>query len=230
MKTLLLAALLLPFGLFAQTPETPFFIEVFGEAKMEVRPDVLIYSVAYYNYTESEGGYGDFATDHVPVSVETAEKILLDLAKKYGVAAEKMSTDKYTVIPESPYSTGQFTYTLEFNDLPKLERFVEDLRKEKIFSGSFATMRYSKEKEANRELRAAALENARAKAEELAAALGKKLGPATQLWEESPYSQSEIQQMYYYGEGVETLPTPTFGGDPAKSTLRSKLRVRFAFY
>jgi hypothetical protein len=230
MRTAFFLLLLLPLGVCAQTAESTFFIEVFGDAQIDVKPDILNYSVTFYDFSQVDDGFNDMGNAPVPVSIETAEKILLDLAKKHGVKPEKLLSDKYSVVSESSYGSSQLSYTFVFNDLVKLEGFVEDLRSQKIFNGSFSTMFYSKEKEAQRELRKAAFENARAKAEELAIAMGKKLGPATQIWEESTTAPYDALTGYYYGDGAEPLPTPGYGGDPSKSTLHSKLRVRFAFY
>ena len=230
MKKILLPLLFAPFFLQAQTPE-PNFIEVYGEASTEVRADHLEFSVSYSDASQySEDPFEDPGAARMNVSIETARKILLDLSKKHQAKAEPALGDKYSVVQEGDYTIETIFYTLTFDNLTNLDAFMVDLRNEKIFSGSLLKIGYSKEKDAKRELRKAALEDARAKAEELAAALGKKLGPATNIWEEDLPNALESQQAYYLGEGMETLPTPTFGGDPAKSLLHCELRVRFSFF
>ncbi len=230
MRICFFLCLLLPVGLFAQTAENSFFIEVIGESQMDVKPDVLKFSVTYYDIGQSDDGFSDFGNGPVSVSIETAEKILLDLAQKHGVEPEKQISDKYNVISEGSYGEGTLSLSFVFKDLSKLDGFVEDLRAQKIFNGSLSSTSYTKEVDARRELRKAAFEDARAKAEELAAAMGKKLGHALQIWDETPTSPQYVEANYYYGDGAGILPTTAYGGDPTKNTLYGRLRVRFAFY
>lgn len=230
MKKIFIVALFAPTLLWGQTPAAGPYIEVSGEAEMTVKPDLIHYNVNYFDYSQIENGdVAPFPTGggDMPVSVETAEKILLDLAKKQNVKTEKITTDKFTVTAESNYAPGQLNYTFVFNDFGALERFATELRKEKIFAANITLLKYSKEDEVNRELRRKALANAKAKAEEMAAVYGLKLGPALNIWDE--LGAQPQMPMYYYGEGGEYAGSiPVIGTDPTQSSVNCKVRVRFA--
>jgi uncharacterized protein YggE len=157
------------------------------------------------------------------VNIETAEKVLLDLAKKANARVDNSAVDRYSVYPATPYSGGTLSYTFVLDNVENLNKFTAAIKKEGYFTGNIVRVESTKAPEASRELTKRAIAAAKNKAESMTAALGTTVGEIISIQEVLPPLDPYLPMPA--GEGYAPA---VYQYNPEEMTLNCRMLVRFA--
>lgn len=155
------------------------YVAVHGEANREVVPDIFPIEVTLSETSTDPAVQG---------KIESLAATILEVADQMKVPAADLSLPNLSISPNYDYddklekqiflgNTYQREIKVRFHTLDALRQFIAGLPDDKsvrIDTGQFAT---SRAREIRRELMGAAIADARATAEALAAGAGRKLGP-----------------------------------------------------
>ncbi len=199
--TLFAASMLLATSVNAQSMAGKPFLSVQGHAETRIKPDIFPLEV-----TIAE-------TSMDPAK---SQALVEDLARKALAAAAKQRVEdrdieigNLSISPETEYDddtdTTKFlgnTYerkiTVRFRSLDSLRAFLGDLPASKHVKFATETFEYSKQAELKRQLRREAIEDARRGAEDMAAAVGKRL---VELQNVSDRAQSTVYSASGFNAG-----------------------------
>lgn len=217
---MLLSALLAPVVVTAQTFTTKPFLSVQGHAEATVRPDVFPVEV-----TLADTGTNAAKSQAL---VEDLSAKVLAAAQAQGAQDRDIDVGNLSVSPKTKWDEkaddeiflgNEYEREIEvrFRDLDALRRFIAalpDLRQLRIATGTF---QYSGRRALERKLRRDAIADAKAAADDMADAVGKRL---VELFNVSDRAQSTIYSNVGYA-GSGTLDRMTSVALLAPGTVRS---------
>jgi len=162
-----------------------------GVAEKEVTPDIIYLSISLKEY------YQDGNTKK-KVAIETLEKQLHDAAMKYGVKKEDFTIQNiYSYNAENRKKKNNELlqsrqYRLKVTDLKNLNPMIDDLDAQGLQSTSISGYDHSQKKAIEKELKTAAVKDARINAEILAAADGETVGKSLMINDNSSFSWNDV--------------------------------------
>ncbi len=162
-----------------------------GLAEKEVTPDIIYLSISLKEY------YQDGNTKK-KVAIETLEKQLHDAAMKYGVKKEDFTIQNiYSYNAENRKKKNNELlqsrqYRLKVTDLKNLNPMIDDLDAQGLQSTSISGYDHSQKKAIEKELKTAAVKDARINAEILAAADGETVGKSLMINDNSSFSWNDV--------------------------------------
>ena len=174
-KLLLLFAFFTTFASFAQTVQQPM-VQVVGEGTVTVVPDKVLIK-ARVEHT------GKSATE-VKKKNDSVVNQVIKYLKSEGIPAKNIQTDYIRLNKEYDYNAKEYFFSanqaisIHLDDLKKYETIMNGLLNSGLNRIDGIEFKTSKEDALNSEARKKAVLNAKMKAEEYAAALGQKIGPA----------------------------------------------------
>ncbi len=190
-----LGALILALPTTLQAQETyPSYIQVTGRAEREITPDEFYLSITI-NERDSKG----------KISVESQQREMVATLKKLGVNTEKqlkvanLSSEFFR--KNSSVSLAQ--YQLQLNSAGEVAKVWQALDGLGISNVSIQRVSHSKIEEYKAQVRTEAMRNARQSAEELAAAVGQRVGKCFYIYD----SNSSLMPVTYNTFSVRNAKT-----------------------
>ncbi len=229
-----LAALLLfvsaAFCFADDKPQQPRLVTVTGEAEVRVVPDEVVFDLTVQTLNK------ELRTSKA--QTDDRLKKLLELTRRYGVAAEDVQTDYIRVEPryrgndESRLFLGyavrkDLVFTLR--DVSKAESLLSDVIESgitRINSVSFRTSQLRKHRDA---ARAQAIRAAREKAIALAGEIGQKIGKAYSIEEEVASGRPQVQNFTSNAMLVGDGDSSESAGTLALGQIKVNARVTVRF-
>ena len=161
-----------------------------GYAEKEVTPDIIYLSVSLKEY------YQDGNTKK-KVQIEQLEKQLFDAAMKNGVRKEDFTIQNiYSYNTVDKKKTNEIMqsrqYRIKVTDLKKLNPMLEEVDPRGIQSTSINGYDHSQKREIEKELKTAAVKDARTNADILAAADGENVGKVLMINDNSSLNWNDI--------------------------------------
>ena len=161
-----------------------------GYAEKEVTPDIIYLSVSLKEY------YQDGNTKK-KVQIEQLEKQLFDAAMKNGVRKEDFTIQNiYSYNTVDKKKTNEIMqsrqYRIKVTDLKKLNPMLEEVDPRGIQSTSINGYDHSQKREIEKELKTAAVKDARTNADILAAADGESVGKVLMINDNSSLNWNDI--------------------------------------
>ncbi|MVZ65820.1 DUF541 domain-containing protein [Sphingobacterium sp. DK4209] len=162
-----------------------------GVAEKEVTPDIIYLSISLKEY------YQD-GNNKKKVAIETLEKQLHDAAMKYGVKKEDFTIQNiYSYNAENRKKKNNELlqsrqYRLKVTDLKNLNPMIDDVDAQGLQSTSISGYDHSQKKAIEKELKTAAVKDARINAEILAAADGETVGKSLMINDNSSFSWNDV--------------------------------------
>lgn len=217
MRIIALLLLFLPLPVLAAEDTLVRTISVIGEAKISVVPDRV--------HISASARARDMELGKAKLEHDKELQALLDLAKKYGVEGKYLSTDFSGIHPQYRWvnSSQQFEgYVVEtsvrfvLKDLDDVGKFLVDLvqlKPEQVNGPNYAL---EDPKPLRDRTRIAALHDARAKAEALAAEAGLKVKKPISISENyaaapQPMLRRQAMEMEAMSLSAEAIPAPPAG-------------------
>jgi uncharacterized protein len=233
MKRLLIALFVtLSLGAFAQEQEIKqHFIEVVGNSKMEVSPDIAYFSLLLVDNPKES------------INVEKQEVEIAKVLKKYGVPSENLTIDKLSGIRQKVSFWGtkdvvnRKSYLLKLTNLAVSDKIIEELSALKINAISL----YKVENSQIETHKLTACELASKNAKEKAASFCKGMGVAVlaplAIYEQNLFvsgEENEYQPRLYMAKAMEDNavggeqeePQQAFKNIVIKCTVRAKIEVK----
>jgi uncharacterized protein YggE len=204
--SMLFAAILGSSAATAQTFATKPFLSVQGHAEAKVTPDLFPVTV-----TLKETGMDPAKSQGF---VESLAARVLEAAKAQGGQDKDIDVGKLSVSPETKWkdddetevflgNTYEREIEVRFRDLEALRRFIAALPDQKQVRIETGEFEYSDRRALQRKLRREAIADAKAAAEEMADAVGKRL---VELFNVSDRSQSTIySNQGFAGGGLDSV-------------------------
>ena len=175
----------------AQTSNERPFIDVRATSTQKVTPDELYLSITI-----------DENTHKGKKTLEEMQFRMLDIMKYCGIDVENCLKvdDMGSQVKVKRFSSKIKTrtsahYTLKLTDIATMQKLIEKLEKIEISQISLLQTGYSKKEELERSLSIEAVKKAKAKATDLAEALGQKVGKAIYIYAQ-PLSQPYQPRLY----------------------------------
>ena len=161
-----------------------------GYAEKEVTPDIIYLSVSLKEY------YQDGNTKK-KVQIEQLEKQLFDAAMKNGVRKEDFTIQNicsYNTVDKKKTNEIMQSrqYRIKVTDLKKLNPMLEEVDPRGIQSTSINGYDHSQKREIEKELKTAAVKDARTNADILAAADGESVGKVLMINDNSSLNWNDI--------------------------------------
>ncbi|HCD52144.1 MAG TPA: hypothetical protein DEQ34_06845 [Balneolaceae bacterium] len=202
------------------------FIDVVGESKKEITPD-LIYVSVIINEDEVKG------------SIEENEKKLFSYleAGNYDIENRVTVSDLNSMVFQHWLKRDKKITTKEYELLAKTEQELEliflSLRKAEIYNANIDRLQLSNEAEIRNETELEAIKQAQIKARNLAGTIGQKIGKAMIVLDEesTSFQNSYRKSMTAYTTSTVALKgynsVESFSLDIKKITISAKVYVRF---
>ena len=231
-RILIVLFVTLSLGAFAQEQEIKQrFIEVVGNSKMEVTPDIAYFSLLLVDNPKEN------------INVEKQEVEISKILKKYGVPSENLTIDKLSGIRQKVSFWGtkdvvnRKSYLLKLTNLTVSDKIIEELSNLKITSISLFKVENSKIETH----KLTACETASKNAKEKAAAFTKGMGVTAQaplaIYEQNLFvsgEDEEYQPRVYMAKmmdataegGQEAEPQQAFKNIVIKCTVRAKIEIK----
>lgn len=233
MKRLLIALFVtLSLGAFAQEQEVKQrFIEVVGNSKLEVTPDIAYFSLLLVDNPKEN------------ISVEKQEVEIAKVLKKYGVPSENLTIDKLSGIRQKVSFWGtkdvvsRKSYLLKLTNLAVSDKIIEELSSLKITSIGLNKVENSQIETYKLTACELASKNAKDKAASFCKGMGvAALAPLT-IYEQNLFvsgEDEENQPRLYMAKmmdasaegGQEAEPQQAFKNIVIKCTVRAKIEVK----
>ncbi|GAA4144237.1 oxidative stress defense protein [Sphingobacterium kyonggiense] len=161
-----------------------------GYAEREVTPDIIYLSISLKEY------YQDGNTRR-KVSIETLEKQLFDAAMKNGVKKEDFTIQNiYSYNAETKKKNNELLqsrqYRIKVTNLNNLNKMMDEVDAKGLQSTSIAGYDHSQKRQIEKELKTAAVKDARTNADILASADGGTVGKALMINDNSNVNWNEI--------------------------------------
>lgn len=161
-----------------------------GYAEREVTPDIIYLSISLKEY------YQDGNTKR-KVSIETLEKQLFDAAMKNGVKKEDFTIQNiYSYNAETKKKNNELLqsrqYRIKVTNLNSLNNMMDEVDAKGLQSTSIAGYDHSQKRQIEKELKTAAVKDARTNADILANADGGTVGKALMINDNSNVNWNEI--------------------------------------
>ncbi len=164
-------------------------IEVTGTAEMEVVPDMITYVVSLKEYFKDEKNFKD------KVSIDVLEKQLIKAVADAGLAKESLvigGINGYRDWQGARKRPANFTqakqYELSLADLKKVDMIMGKIDEKGIQYTNIQKTEHSKIKQYKKEIKIAALQAAKEKAQYLLEGLSEKLGEVLEINELEEYA------------------------------------------
>lgn len=226
----------LPLFLLAATPALaadamPRTVSVSGEAKEDVAPDRAVLSGQLVSKAKK-----------LPEAKEANDGLVervLAVAKQFDIPKEKVSASNVYISPEYTYNQGtnkqeqigyivtrQLSITMDKLDIH--ERVLSALVENGIEQVNGVSFTIADPEERQNALRAKAVQNARARAQTLAAAAGAKLGKVITITTDgasSPPAMPMMARSFAKADMAESSVAPSL---PGMQTLQERVSVTFA--
>ncbi|MGN5955607.1 SIMPL domain-containing protein [Sphingobacterium lactis] len=161
-----------------------------GYAEREVTPDIIYLSISLKEY------YQD-GNSKRKVSIETLEKQLFDAAMKNGVKKEDFTIQNiYSYNAETKKKNNELLqsrqYRIKVTNLNNLNKMMDEVDAKGLQSTSIAGYDHSQKRQIEKELKTAAVKDARTNADILASADGGTVGKALMINDNSNVNWNEI--------------------------------------
>lgn len=161
-----------------------------GYAEREVTPDIIYLSISLKEY------YQD-GNSRRKVSIETLEKQLFDAAMKNGVKKEDFTIQNiYSYNAETKKKNNELLqsrqYRIKVTNLNNLNKMMDEVDAKGLQSTSIAGYDHSQKRQIEKELKTAAVKDARTNADILASADGGTVGKALMINDNSNVNWNEI--------------------------------------
>lgn len=196
----------------AQVPVEPApYIEIAGTAEKEIMPDEIYVSVTIRERMDGKER----------ITLDVQEKNFKDLLKKINIDLNLLSlsdanADYVKIRYKQKDVLAQVTYTLKLSTAKMVGDLFTGLYELKIQDAYISKVSHSKMEEFKKELRIAAIKNAKEKAEYLTEAIGYKIGRAMVIYENNPvnfvaYDQMNTRMTFAenkYSESYQQAPDP----------------------
>ncbi|MEI5983327.1 SIMPL domain-containing protein [Sphingobacterium sp. PU5-4] len=161
-----------------------------GYAEKEVTPDIIYLSISLKEY------YQD-GNSKKKVSIETLEKQLFDAAMKNGVRKDDFTIQNiYSYNAETKKKNNELLqsrqYRIKVTNLNNLNTMMEEVDPKGLQSTSISGYDHSQKRQIEKELKTAAVKDARTNAEILANADGGSVGKALMINDNSNVNWNEI--------------------------------------
>lgn len=161
-----------------------------GYAEREVTPDIIYLSISLKEY------YQD-GNSKKKVSIETLEKQLFDAAMKNGVKKEDFTIQNiYSYNAETKKKNNELLqsrqYRIKVTNLNNLNNMMDEVDAKGLQSTSIAGYDHSQKRQIEKELKTAAVKDARTNADILASADGGTVGKALMINDNSNVNWNEI--------------------------------------
>lgn len=212
---------------FAQQSKTPI-IEVTGSAELEIVPDEIVVSVTLREFM-----------------LERQKQQIADIEREFRSVVEKLKIENSAIALESVYGSydydyktnkrGEFlnskTYTIKLVDLEKYNKLVMMLDKKGIENVYLARTSHSKIEQFRTQVKVAAVQAAKAKADLMLAAVNKKAGQVMLIRERDnnmgypmPYLKAYSNTAMMESDAGTSAPQPI---DVQKIKLRYEVEIHF---
>lgn len=188
---LLIAILAICNLLKAQVPVEPApYIEIAGTAEKEIMPDEIYVSVTIRERMDGKER----------ITLDVQEKNFKDLLKKINIDLNLLflsdaNADYVKIRYKQKDVLAQVTYTLKLSTAKMVGDLFTGLYELKIQDAYISKVSHSKMEEFKKELRIAAIKNAKEKAEYLTEAIGYKIGRPMVIYENNPVNYVAYDQM-----------------------------------
>lgn len=161
-----------------------------GFAEREVTPDIIYLSISLKEY------YQD-GNSKKKVAIDALEKQLFDAAMKYGVKKEDFTIQNiYSYNTERKKKNNELLqsrqYRLKVTDLKNLNAMMDEVDAQGLQSTNISGYDHTQKKAIEKELKTAAVKDARINAEILAAADGGNVGKAIMINDNSSLNWNDI--------------------------------------
>ena len=161
-----------------------------GYAEREVTPDIIYLSISLKEY------YQD-GNSKRKVSIETLEKQLFDAAMKNGVKKEDFTLQNiYSYNAETKKKNNELLqsrqYRIKVTNLNNLNKMMDEVDAKGLQSTSITGYDHSQKRQIEKELKTAAVKDARTNADILASADGGTVGKALMINDNSNVNWNEI--------------------------------------
>lgn len=221
-KLILLFSLLFSFGAFAQEPVP--LISVTGEGTVNVVPDKVIIKAR----VEHQGN----SAAEVKGQNDKVVNEILEYLKSEGIPAKNIQTEYIRLNKEYNYNTKEYFYSanqaisVKLEDLKKYEEIINGLMESGLNRIDGIEFQSSKKDALESEARKKAVLNAQAKAQELVAPLGQKVGPAFSINE---METNHFQPVY---RGMVEMKSDDSGASQtiAPGEMEITVKVNIGFY
>lgn len=194
-------------------------VYVEGSAELEVEPDMMTFSLSIQKV--------DLDLAKAKADVDERSRLLIETVKKFGVAAKDIATTALNIRPEYEYKDNQRVLTgnnvsrqvdINLRDLKKYPDMMKALVDAKISETISTNLTIANKKPIEEKVQAAAMADAKIRAEHLAKSQGKAVG--------DPWSISEFNNRG--NERWELLPNRQLMGSSASMKADSASLQRFA--
>lgn len=194
MKTrLFMIALLVisPLAFANPLPAQPH-VYVEGSAELEVEPDMMTFTISIQKV--------DMDLAKAKADVDSRSRLLIDTIKKFGIKASDIATTALNIRPEYDYKDNQRVLTgnhvsrqvdINLRDLKKYPDMMKALVDAKISETINTNLTVADKKSIEEKVQAAAMEDAKARANRLAKSQGKTAG---EPWSISEFNEREQER------------------------------------
>lgn len=210
------ASLLLSFPALATPLPAQPHVYVEGFAELEVEPDTMTFSLSIQTV--------DMDLAKAKTDVDARSRLLIETCKKFGIKAEDIATTALNIRPEYDYRENQRVLTgnnvsrqvdITLRDLKKYPEMMKALVDAKISETINTNLTVSDKKAVEEKAQAAAMSDARARAERLVKAQGKSIG--------DPWSISEFNNRG--NERWELKPARNLMGNSSREMAGMAMKV-----
>lgn len=162
-----------------------------GFAEKEVTPDIIYLSISLKEYYQDGNA-------KKKVAIETLEKQLYDAAMKYGVKKENFTIQNiysYNAADRKKKNTELLQsrqYRIKVTDLKNLNAMMDEVDSQGLQNTNISGYDHSQKKAIEKELKTAAVKDARVNAEILAAADGETVGKSLMINDNSSFSWNDV--------------------------------------
>lgn len=212
----------------AQVPIEPApYIEIAGTSEKEIMPDEIYVSVTIRERMDGKER----------ITLDVQEKNFKDLLKKINIDLNLLSlsdanADYVKIRYKQKDVLAQVTYTLKLSTAKMVGDLFTGLYELKIQDAYISKVSHSKMEEFKKELRIAAIKNAKEKAEYLTEAIGYKIGRPMVIYENAPvnyvaYDQMNTRMTLVEGKFSESYQAPEPEISFRKIKLEGGVYVKF---
>jgi uncharacterized protein len=200
-------------------------ISVSGSGKAVMEPDIAYVNIGVH--TENKSASAAVGANN------TQTQAVIDTLKKFGIAEKDIQTTNFSISPQQQYDsagkpTGEIVYVVDntvyvtVRDLEKIGDLLDAVVKSGANSISGIQFDVEDKTAALSAARKAAVQDAQAIAEEMAAAAGVSLGEVQTM---SIYGGSTPQPMYDYRSGVQVMEAASVPISPGQLILTVEVSV-----
>lgn len=218
MKSALFAVALMAISSFVTANPLPAQPHVYveGSAELEVEPDMMTFTLSIQKV--------DIDLAKAKADVDARSRLLIDTVKKFGIKTNDIATTALNIRPEYEYKDNQRVLTgnsvsrqvdINLRDLKKYPDMMKAMVDAKISETINTNLTVADKKSIEEKVQAAAMEDAKARANRLAKSQGKAVG--------EPWSISEFNDREQ--ERWKLIPNRQLRGSSGKLAEVSAMRM-----